>query len=77
MFLPLILEACIIKRYIFILTHTQNVSDYDHEIPQQHTVDQPTAPLGRAIEHLFCLEIGVCVKVVEDSPAYVQKCFIF
>ena len=48
-------------QYIFILTHIQNVSENDQEIPQSHTADQPTAPRGRAIEHLFCLEIGVCV----------------
>ena len=30
---------------------TQKVSEYDQEIPQTHTADQPTAPLGRATEH--------------------------
>ena len=29
-----------------------NVSGYDQEIPQSHTADQPTAPRGRATEHL-------------------------
>ena len=30
----------------------QKVSEYDQEIPQSHTADQPTAPRGRAIKHL-------------------------
>ena len=30
----------------------QKVSEYDQEIPQSHTADQPTAPVGRATEHL-------------------------
>ena len=30
----------------------QNVSEYDQEIPQSHTADKPTAPRGRATEHL-------------------------
>ena len=29
----------------------EKVSEYDQEIPQSHTADQPTAPLGRATEH--------------------------
>ena len=62
-FLSLILEAFITNQYIFILTRIQNVSENDQEISQSHTADQPTAPRGRAIEHLFCLEIGVCVRV--------------
>ena len=28
------------------------VSEYDQEIPQSHTADQPMAPRGRATEHL-------------------------
>ena len=28
------------------------VSEYDQEIPQSHTTDQPTAPQGRATENL-------------------------
>ena len=28
------------------------VSEYDQEIPQSHTADQPTAQSGRATEHL-------------------------
>ena len=27
-------------------------SEYDQDIPQSHTADQPTAPQGRATEHL-------------------------
>ena len=30
---------------------SQKVSEYDQEIPQSHTVDRPTAPRGRAVEH--------------------------
>ena len=26
-------------------------SEYDQRIPQSHTADQPTAPLGRATRH--------------------------
>ena len=32
-------------------TYIQDVSEYDQEIPQSHTEDQPTAPWGRATEH--------------------------
>ena len=28
----------------------KKVSEYDQEIPQSHSADQPTAPLGRATE---------------------------
>ena len=30
----------------------KKVSEYDQEIQQSHTADQPTAPRGRATEHL-------------------------
>ena len=30
---------------------TQLSTEYDQEIPQSHTADQPTAPRGRATEH--------------------------
>ena len=33
-------------------TYIQNVSEYDQEIPQSNTEDQPKAPWGRATEHL-------------------------
>ena len=29
----------------------EKASEYDQEIPQSHTADQPTAPQGRATEH--------------------------
>ena len=29
----------------------KKVSEYDQEIPQSHTADQPTAPRGRVTEH--------------------------
>ena len=31
--------------------YIQVVSEYDEEIPQSHTTDQPTALWGRATEH--------------------------
>ena len=31
---------------------SKKVSEYDQKIPQSHTADQPTAPRGRATEHL-------------------------
>ena len=39
--------------YIVLLhpTYIQKVSEYDQEIPQSHTEDQPTAPWGRATEN--------------------------
>ena len=39
--------------YIVLLnpTYMQKVSEYDQEIPQSQTKDQPTAPRGRATEH--------------------------
>ena len=38
--------------YIVLLnpTYMQKVSEYDQEIPQSQTKDQPTAPRGRATE---------------------------
>ena len=33
-------------------TELLKVSEYEQEIPQSHTADQPTAPRGRATEHL-------------------------
>ena len=29
----------------------KEISERDQEIPQSHTIDQPTAPRGRATEH--------------------------
>ena len=31
--------------------HTQKLSEYDQEIPQSETGDQPTAPYGIATRH--------------------------
>ena len=31
----------------------QKVSEYDQDIPQSHTADQPTVPRERATEHLY------------------------
>ena len=31
--------------------YKKKASEYDREIPQLHTADQPTVPLGRAKEH--------------------------
>ena len=30
----------------------QKVSEYDQELPQSQTADQPTAPRGRVTEHI-------------------------
>ena len=35
----------------FVVRMQQNVSEYDQEIQQSHTADQPTAPRGGATEH--------------------------
>ena len=32
----------------FLARKRQKVNEYDQEIPQLHTADQPTAPRGRA-----------------------------
>ena len=32
--------------------YAKKVSEYDQEIPQSQTADQPTAPCGRAKGHL-------------------------
>ena len=39
--------------YIVLLspTYIQKVSEYDQEIPQSQTKDQPTAPRGRATDY--------------------------
>ena len=39
--------SCTIRQGSF-----QKVSEYDQEIPQSHTADQPTAPWGRATDYL-------------------------
>ena len=36
----------------FSATGIENKSEYDQEIPQSQTADQPTAPWGRATGHL-------------------------
>ena len=35
-----------------IVVTVEKVSEYDQEISQSHTADQPTAPRGRATEHV-------------------------
>ena len=32
--------------------YCKKVSEYDQEMPQSNTADQPTAPWGRVTEHL-------------------------
>ena len=36
----------------FFIINPPKVSEYDQEIPQIHTADQPAAPWGRAAEYL-------------------------
>ena len=38
-------------------------NEYDQEIPQSHTADQPTAPLGRATTHKQSHDIRKTIKV--------------
>ena len=38
--------ASLVRWYVI-----RKVSNYDQEIPQPYTADQPTAPFGRASEH--------------------------
>ena len=35
----------------FIYIYKKEVSEYDQDIPQSYTADQPTAPCGRVTEH--------------------------
>ena len=47
----------------------RKVSEYDQDIPQSHTVDQPTTPLGRAREHQQPQHIMKTIKVKQPSLA--------
>ena len=38
--------------HIYQAASNHKVSEYDQQIPQSHTAEQPTAPHGRATEHL-------------------------
>ena len=38
--------------WVKILIYSKNKSEYDQEIPQSHTADQPTVQWGRATEYL-------------------------
>ena len=38
---------------IFLKLALQKVSEYDQEIPQSYAADHPSAPGGRAAEHLY------------------------
>ena len=46
------LKVTLLIIVVFLPGLSQKVSDYDQEIPQSHNADQPTAPWGRATEHL-------------------------
>ena len=41
-------ESANFKVYIYKLTNKKIVSEYDQEIPQSQTADNPVAPRGRA-----------------------------
>ena len=45
-------QTLILREDIFHPKLTQKASEYDEEIPQSHTADQPTARWRRATEHL-------------------------
>ena len=47
--------------------HEYTKSEYDQEIPQSPIADQPTAPWGRATEHLQLQDIHKTIK--EKQPA--------
>ena len=55
MFLAVSLNLTLSLVFLFPKGHftTKKVSEYDQEIPHSFTADQPTAPLGRATEHLL------------------------
>ena len=46
------LSECCVTLSKITSSHIYKVSEYDQEIPQAYTADQPTAQLGRATEHL-------------------------
>ena len=60
---------------ILLITHDihfegeirQKLSEYDQEIPQLHTADQPTAPRGRASEHQQSQEIRKTFQVKQPA----------
>ena len=42
---------CVYRKALHIMqVHTKIVSEYDQEIPQSQTVDNPVAPRGRAAQ---------------------------
>ena len=43
------------------------LSEYDEEIPQSHTADQPTAPWGRATELYICKTILEMITKLETT----------
>ena len=43
------------------------VSEYEHEIPQSHTADQPMAPWGRATEHIQSQDIQKTIKAKQPD----------
>ena len=47
---------------------SKRASEYDQEIPQAHTADQPMAPRGRATEHRLLQDTRKTVKA--KQPAF-------
>ena len=45
-----VLDLYFIHRYIIIKYRSKIVSEYDQEIPQSQTADNPVAPRGRAAQ---------------------------
>ena len=52
-----------------VFSRVKKVSEYDQEIPQSQTADNPVAPRGRAAQpSISCLCIKTCLK-----PATLKK----
>ena len=51
------------------LAASQNVSEYDEEISQLHAACQPTAPRGRATEHIQQKDIRKTIKASKNQLA--------
>ena len=51
----------------------QKVSEYDQELPQPQTADQPTAPWGRATGHLQLQDIQKTTKNINQLSLFLVK----
>ena len=67
-----------LNRYWNLLTPLKaksslTVSEYDQEIPQSHTADQPTAPWGRATEHIQSQDIQKTIKAKQPALSSLSR----